>query len=115
MKPKVDYCDRILSSPEAVTITQIAADYNMSAKAMNAKLHDLGIQHKVNDQWVLYVEYMNKGYVRSATFNVTKSNGTQMAKMNTMWTQKGRLFLYDKLKAVGVLPLMETLTATTQN
>lgn len=56
LKPKADYCDIILASKSAVTITQIAADYNMSAKAMNNKLHELGIQWKVNDQWILYAD-----------------------------------------------------------
>ena len=107
MKPKADYCDLILSSTSAVTITQIAADYNMSAKAMNQLLHDLGIQWKVNDQWVLFTKYMNQGYTRSSTFDFTKSDGQHRTKISTLWTQRGRLFLYNKLKAAGYLPLME--------
>lgn len=107
MKPKADYRDLILSSTSAVTITQIAADYNMSAKAMNQLLHDLGIQWKVNDQWVLFTKYMNQGYTRSSTFDFTKSDGQRRTKISTLWTQRGRLFLYNKLKAAGYLPLME--------
>ena len=111
LKPKADYCDIILASKSAVTITQIAADYNMSAKAMNNKLHELGIQWKVNDQWILYADYMSKGYTRSSTFNFTKSDGTQRTKISTLWTQKGRLFLYNVLKENGILPLMEQQNA----
>ena len=107
LKPKADYCDLILSTTDAVTITQIAADYNMSAAKMNQELHNLGIQWKVGGQWVLYAKYMTKGYVRSTTINLTHKDGTQFTKMNTLWTQKGRLFIYDKLKEKGILPLME--------
>lgn len=107
LKPKADYCDPILASDTAITITQIAADYNMSAKAMNLKLHDIGVQWKVGEQWILYTEYMDKGYTRSETIHFKDSNGREHTKMMTKWTQKGRLFLYDKLKAAGVLPLME--------
>lgn len=107
MKPKADYCDLILSSTSAVTITQIAADYNMSAKAMNQLLHRLGIQWNVNGQWVLFTKYMNKGYTRSSTFDFQKSDGQRRTKISTLWTQRGRLFLYDKLKAEGILPIME--------
>lgn len=111
LKPKADYCDVILASKSAVTITQIAADYNMSAKAMNNKLHELGIQWKVNDQWILYADYMSKGYTRSSTFNFKKSDGEERTKISTLWTQKGRLFLYNVLKANGILPLMEQQNA----
>lgn len=111
LKPKADYCDIILASKSAVTITQIAADYNMSAKAMNNKLHELGIQWKVNDQWILYADYMSKGYTRSSTFNFKKSDGQERTKISTLWTQKGRLFLYNVLKENGILPLMEQQNA----
>lgn len=110
MKPKADYCDLILATTNAVTITQIAADYNMSARAFNQKLHEIGIQHKVNDQWILYVEYMDKGYTRSSTFTFEQSNGKERTKMSTLWTQKGRLFLYEELKKHGIVPLMELET-----
>ncbi len=79
----------------------------MSAKAMNQLLHRLGIQWNVNGQWVLFTKYMNKGYTRSSTFDFQKSDGQRRTKISTLWTQRGRLFLYDKLKAEGILPLME--------
>ena len=107
MKPKVDYCDKILSSKSLVTITQIAKDYGMSGKAMNQILHDLKIQYKQSNQWLLYHQYQNKGYTSSETIEIPRGDGTVLVKMNTKWTQKGRLYLYERLKKKGYLPLIE--------
>ena len=32
-----------------------------------------------------------------------ESNGRKKARISTKWTQKGRLFLYDRLKSAGIL------------
>lgn len=53
MQPKADYYDSILSSPDSVVVTQIAKDYGMSPQEFNKRLNTLGIQYKVNGQWVL--------------------------------------------------------------
>ncbi|SNY19197.1 Prophage antirepressor [Orenia metallireducens] len=107
LKPKADYTDRILQNKGLVNITQIAKDYGMSGRAMNDLLHELGIQYKQSDQWLLYAKYQGKGYTHSKTFSFERSDGTQDVKMNTKWTQKGRLFLYELLKKNGVLPTIE--------
>lgn len=105
MTPKVDYVDRILSSNDCMTVTQIAQDYGMSAVRFNGVLRTAGIQRKVGEQWILYADYQGKGYVRTKTTEYTKSNGTVGTKPLTVWTQKGRMFLYNKLKEIGVEPL----------
>lgn len=107
LKPKADYLDRILANKGLVTITQIAKDYGMSGKAMNAALQRLGIQYKQSGQWLLYARYQDKGYTHSRTVNIVHTDGTPDVRMNTDWTQKGRLFLYDFLKARGILPVIE--------
>lgn len=107
MKKKTDYLEVILSSRGTVTTTQIAQDYEMSAKAFNKVLSDLKIQHKVNGQWILYAPYVSKGYVHSKTVNITHKDGRPDTVLNTEWTQRGRIFLYEKLKVADILPLIE--------
>lgn len=107
MKPKADYMDRILSSKSLVTTTQIAKDYGYSAQAFNKMLSNLKVQYKVNDQWVLYARYQNLGYVHSVTIDITRSDGRPDVKMQTEWTQKGRLFLYELLKSNMIIPVIE--------
>ena len=107
LKPKADYYDEILKNPGLVTITQIAKDYGMSGKKMNDILHDIGIQYKQSGQWLLYSKYHCMGYTHSETVDIVRSDGRPDVKMNTKWSQKGRIFLYDKLKENGILPVIE--------
>ena len=107
-KPLTDYARTILSSTQTVTITQIAQDYGMTPVGMNQLLFKLHIQHKVGGQWILYIPYLNKGYVQSFSSYFVKENGEVQVKVHTRWTQQGRLFLYEELKKAGVLPLIES-------
>lgn len=103
-QPIVSYYNEILQSNETLTITQIAADYGMSGRAMNQLLKRLRVQRKVNNQWVLFSDLVRKGLTRSETKRVQNGNKTVVT---TRWTQKGRLFLYNTLKKEGIVPLIE--------
>lgn len=107
MLPKVSYYDKILQSNATMTVTQIAQDYGMSAVKLNKILSDMKIQHKVRDQWILYGQFLQGGYVHSRAVDIVRSDGRHYVKNNTEWTTKGRIFLYDSLKAKGILPLIE--------
>lgn len=103
LKPKADYCEKILQSPETLCVTVIAKDYGMSGVMFNEMLRSHKIQRKVGKTWVLYQEYVGKGYV--VTESVVTKNGGSATQMK--WTQKGRMFLYDFLKVRGLIPLCE--------
>ena len=106
-KPLTDYARIILSSTQTVTVTQIAQDYGYGPVRFNELLFRLHIQHKVGGQWILYIPYLNKGYVQSFSSYYLKSDGEVQVKLHTRWTQSGRLFLYEELKKAGILPLIE--------
>lgn len=106
-EPKISYLDSILSSTDSVTISQIAADYGMSPQQMNKLLHKLGIQKKIGNQWLLCKKHMKQGYTKSHTSEIPKADGGTKIVMNTKWTQKGRLFIYELLKKEGYYPQMD--------
>lgn len=107
LKPKADYTDYILKNKSLMAITQIAKDYGMSGQAMNELLHKLGVQYKMSDQWLLYAKYHDKGYTHSEPIPIEHKDGTTAIKMQTKWTQKGRLFIYNLLKSEGIIPVIE--------
>lgn len=107
LKPKADYVDWILKSPSTVAMTAIAKDYGMAAQSMNRLLHQMGIQYKQGEQWFLYRKHQAKGYTHSETVEFKRTDGRWDTTMHTKWTQKGRLFLYEALKAEGILPMIE--------
>lgn len=106
-EPKISYLDTILSSTDTVATSQIAADYGMSAIALNKLLNELGVQHKVSGQWILYRKHMNQGYTKSHTSEIPKADGGTKVVMNTKWTQKGWMFIYNLLIAEGYYPQMD--------
>jgi len=107
MQPKASYYDVILNCKDAVSITTIAKDYGKSGQWLNEYLHTLGVQYKQGNIWLLYQKYAQSGYTCTRTHNYLGNDGEIHAKVHTYWTQKGRLFIYELLKAHGHLPLIE--------
>ena len=107
MQDKVSYLDLIMQSKEHLTATQIGQDYGMSAVAFNRMLAAFKVQRKVNNVLVVYAPYITEGYVTSNTIERKHADGKPYFIQHTVWTQKGRAFLYQQLKKKGVLPTIE--------
>ena len=107
LKPKASYYDVVLNCADLLSISKIAKDYGKSAKWLNNLLHELGVQFKQGDIWLLYQKYAQNGYTSTKTQTFNGSDGMVHSKVHTYWTQKGRLFIYDLMKKHGYYPLIE--------
>ncbi|EAF4456248.1 phage antirepressor Ant, partial [Listeria monocytogenes serotype 1/2a] len=103
LEPKAQYYDLVLQSPSLIKVTEIAKDYGFSARHLNSLLCDYGIQYNLSGTWFLHQKYADKGYTHSKTY-ARPDGGTSS---HTYWTQTGRLFIYETLRAKGIYPLLE--------
>ena len=104
LKPKADYYDQVLESPEALPATIIAKDYGMPTVAFNKMLTGkFKVQYKVGNIYVLCQPYAGLGYMITKT--ETLKNGLTVT--HSYWTQKGRCFLYNLLKKQNIVPVRE--------
>lgn len=101
------YLRAIMADSSTVTVSQIAQDYGQSAVAFNKLLNGLRIQRRIGEQWVLYADFLNCGYVATRMIPIHHTGQPDTYKPMTAWTQAGRRFLYERLKKHGVLPLIE--------
>lgn len=100
--PKVEYYDNVLQSQSTYNTNQIAKELGMSAVTLNRKLKELGVQYKQGGTWLLYHKYQNKGFTKTKTHVFVDADGQQHTRMQTVWTEKGRLFIHEILKNDGV-------------
>lgn len=106
-EPIKQYVDTILESKGTLATTQIAADYGMSAQQLNRVLKEEGIQWNVNGQWILRKKYMGMGLTSSKTIQFTHADGRPDTRVQTVWTQKGRLKIHEILTARGITAVMD--------
>lgn len=107
LQPKASYYDVVLNCKDLISTSVIAKDYGKSAIWLNQYLHNRGVQYKQGDIWLLYQKHAQKGLTNTKTQSYLGSDGKTHTKVHTYWTQKGRLFIYDLLKADGTVPLIE--------
>ena len=107
LEERTAYLRVIMADNSCVTASQIAQDYGMAAVSFNNLLKGLRIQRKVGEQWLLYSDILNHGYVSTRMIPIHHSGSPDTYKPLTVWTQTGRRFLYERLKKHGVLPVIE--------
>lgn len=103
LQPKATYYDLVLQNKSLISISVIAKDYGMGAQTLNKKLHELGVQYKQGEIWLLYAKYQDKGYTQTYLHAVD----AEKTKPHTKWTQAGRIFIYELLKREGIVPMIE--------
>lgn len=101
-KPRLDYLDEILSCDDALLVTSIAFDYGLSAQALNKILCEERVQRKVRNQYILYSDYLGKGYTKTETKMIGEKPRVQ-----TLWTQKGRMLIHEILNKREIRALMD--------
>lgn len=99
LAPKAQYTETVLQSSETYVTTRIAQELGISAYALNKKLHEIKVQRKVDSQWILYAQFLDKGYAKSDTIPYPKSDGTVGTNTQTVWTEKGRQFIHSLFRA----------------
>ena len=109
LKPDAEYARAVCVGKNCRTTTSLAKDYGLSAEKLNSILHGLKIQYKNSDgQWVLYAKYSGKGYTKNRKGRPFEHNSGKITTPNTtVWTEAGQRFIYEQLKAVGMLPSVE--------
>lgn len=105
-KPKLEYLDEILSCDDALLVTSIAFDYGLSAQALNKILCEERVQRKVRSQYILYSDYLGKGYTKTET----KMIGDK-PRVQTLWTQKGRMLIHEILTKRNIKATMDLALA----
>lgn len=115
LRPKGEYYDIVLATPNLMNITEIAKDYGISPKIFNIVLNQLEIIYKNNGRWVLYHALTQEGLAKSNTYTFVDYYGRPNSALNLQWTQKGRLYIYNRLKEVGILPMVENPSGNDNN
>lgn len=105
LEPAARYAHDCLLADGGRLASSIAQEYGMSAIKFNKLLHRLGIQYKQGGQWLLYAKHTGKGYTETRVNLIPHNDGFTHQHPETLWTAKGRAFLYKKLKDVGCVPL----------
>ena len=96
--PKVEYCNKVLQSESTYVTNQIAKELGMSARSLNKRLKEFGVQYNQSGTWVLYKRYEGHGYTKTKTHHYYNSLNDQCTSMQTVWTEKGRMFIHDFFK-----------------
>jgi Rha family phage regulatory protein len=96
-KRKIKYADLVLASDGVYTTTELAAQLDMTAQALNKKLNEMKIIYQNGKHWLLRARYMGKGYQKARTNVHTRLNAANNSNTYMVWTETGRLFVHNKI------------------
>ncbi len=101
------YADFVSEQKEPMTISCIAKDYGLSAIRLNEILESMKIQYRVYGTWRLQPDFRELDLVVYEAHGYHDHEGNHQEAYRMKWTQKGRLFIYEVLRNVGIHPVME--------
>ena len=91
--PKVEYCDKVLSSQGYLTVNMIAACLGISDRKLNQLLCQWGVQYKESGVYYLYSRYRDKGYTVHKPHAYTDNNGNIRTRQHMYWSEEGKRFV----------------------
>lgn len=100
--PKVEYCEKVLSSRGYLTVNMIAACIGISDIKLNKLLCQWGVQYKESGVYYLYSKYRDKGYTVHKPHAYTDSLGNIKTKQHMYWTEIGKKFILELYNSKAV-------------
>lgn len=97
--PKVKAFEEMISSEGLITINKIALDFGISAIKLNRILCEKRIQYKEGGTYLLYSKYRDKNIATLRACPYLDELGNRQTRMHLYWTQQGRVFIHELLKA----------------
>lgn len=94
---KAKYVDTVLLSKNTYTTSEVAAELDLTAQALNKRLHSMGIHYPCGKHWYLYAKYRGKGFQKSRTNVHSRTDGSFDTNVYPVWTETGRLFVHHKI------------------
>lgn len=113
-KNRTKYWNEIVQQPAAMPLEKIVGDYGLSPEKVNRILYIFGVikgrakGHNGQNDWQISTKYAELGIttmVQNGSY--LDRNGIQRARMYMYWNQRGRFFLYEIFKNIGIKPSIE--------
>lgn len=96
-KPKLEYHDKVLSTENGFTTTEIASELGLSAIKLNRALESMKIQRKIGRRWVLTAANLDKGLTVERTF----VDDSETSRHSMAWTEQGRKFIHELMEGLS--------------
>ncbi|MBQ0046420.1 MAG: phage antirepressor KilAC domain-containing protein [Prevotellaceae bacterium] len=99
LAPKAEYAEEVLLSPTCYTMTQVAKSLSMTVQQLQHWLHKKRIIYRSpSGCWMLYAEYLKKGYEAYRTKKGENLFGEVLwTDTYLVWTERGKEFIFKTL------------------
>ena len=97
LAPKAEYAEEVLMSPSCYTMTQVAKSLSMTVQQLQHWLHKMRIIYRSpSGCWMLYAEYLKKGYEAYRTKKGENLFGDVLwTNTYLVWTERGKEFIHE--------------------